>query len=60
MSEDKKEQKNKFTPQSFQAEYEQLCLRYGFTHMAFPVFAQERDGSFSIVVNMQIVKLPTV
>lgn len=46
------------TPEEFQKEYEELCNKYSMTHAAYPFYVQERTGTFSLVINMEIVPLP--
>lgn len=46
------------TPQDFIKEYEALCERTGFRINVNPAFVARDDGSFSIVLQTSVGKMP--
>ena len=43
---------------AFLEAYKELCEKHGFELMAVPNFMHRDDGSFSIMVGMQIARVP--
>jgi hypothetical protein len=46
--------------QDFVDQYQELCKKTGYEIFAVPNFKMRDDGTYSFVINYQVVKTPTI
>ena len=50
-------EKEEKTPEQFAEAYQALCKEYGYQLRTIPEFLPRDDGTFSVVVKIQVVKI---